>query len=79
MAATIYVWVVSRVAGGPAITRPAGSHPTVCTEPVYLRAQRAKKRASDMLNGGDAEAALKEIRQARTSAPEALAADLAEE
>lgn len=60
--------------------------PVVRTELVYLRAQQAKRRASDLLNGGDPAAALKEIRQAqqeisqaRLDAPEALAADLAEE
>ena len=60
--------------------------PVVRTEIVYLRAQQAKKRASDLLNSGDPESALseirraqEEIRQARADAPEALAADLAEE
>jgi Ca-activated chloride channel family protein len=60
--------------------------PVVRTELVYLRAQQAKRRASAHLGSGDPEAALKEIRQAqreiaeaRVDAPEALAADLAEE
>ncbi|MBW6434457.1 VWA domain-containing protein [Actinoplanes hulinensis] len=60
--------------------------PVVRTELVYLRAQRAKRRASDLLNQGDSTAALEEIRQAReeigkarADAPESLAADLAEE
>ncbi|WP_436520685.1 vWA domain-containing protein [Actinoplanes sp. HUAS TT8] len=60
--------------------------PVVRTELVYLRAQQAKRRASELLDRGDSEAALKELRQARAEiagaqgdAPEALAADLAEE
>lgn len=60
--------------------------PVVRTELVYLRAQQAKRRASDLLNKGDSAAALREIRQARQDiadarddAPESLAADLAEE
>lgn len=60
--------------------------PVVRTELVYLRAQRAKRRAANLLNSGDSAAALHEIRQAqreisqaRDDAPEALAADLAEE
>ncbi|GGN90101.1 hypothetical protein GCM10010112_75210 [Actinoplanes lobatus] len=60
--------------------------PVVRTELVYLRAQRAKRRASELLNQGDSTAALEEIRQAReeigkarADAPESLAADLAEE
>ena len=60
--------------------------PVVRTELVYLRAQQAKRRASDLLSGGDSAAALKEIQkaqreitQAQVGAPEALVADLAEE
>jgi Ca-activated chloride channel family protein len=60
--------------------------PTVRTELIYLRAQRATRRAADLLGGGDPDAALREIRKARdeidaarAGAPEALAADLAEE
>lgn len=60
--------------------------PVVRTELVYLRAQQAKRRASNLLNSGDSAAALTEIRQAKQAiakaqadAPEALAADLAEE
>jgi Ca-activated chloride channel family protein len=59
---------------------------TVRTELVYLRAQQAKRRASDHLYRGDSDAALEEIRQARravadarASAPDALAGDLDEE
>lgn len=58
----------------------------VRTELVYLRAQQAKRRASELLNSGEPAAALNEIRnaqqeivQAQAGAPEALAADLAEE
>ncbi|HTJ40310.1 MAG TPA: VWA domain-containing protein [Dactylosporangium sp.] len=58
----------------------------VRTELVYLRAQQAKRRASDHLYRGDSEAALREIRQARrdidearADAPDAYAADLADE
>jgi Ca-activated chloride channel family protein len=60
--------------------------PVVRTELVYLRAQQAKRRASNLLSSGDSDAALKEIQQAQreiaqaqVGAPEALAADLAEE
>ncbi|GAA3769210.1 VWA domain-containing protein [Plantactinospora mayteni] len=60
--------------------------PVVHTELVYLRAQQAKRRASNLLSGGDSAAALKEIQQAQREiaqaqfgAPEELAADLAEE
>jgi len=60
--------------------------PLVRTELVYLRAQQAKRRASDLLGSGEPDAALNEIRQAqqaiaeaRADAPDALAADLAEE
>src|SRR5436190_17586494 len=60
--------------------------PVVHTELVYLRAQQAKRRASNLLSSGDSDAALKEIRQAQQEiaeaqggAPDALAADLAEE
>lgn len=60
--------------------------PMVRTELVYLRAQQAKRRASTLLNDGDTQGALTEIRQAQqeiaaaqAGAPEALAADLAEE
>lgn len=60
--------------------------PLVRTEVVYLQAQQAKRRASTLLSNGDEAGALKEIRQAqqdiaaaRATAPEALAADLAEE
>jgi Ca-activated chloride channel family protein len=60
--------------------------PVVRTELVYLRAQQAKRRASNLLTNGESDAALKEIRQAQreiaqaqVGAPEALAADLADE
>jgi Ca-activated chloride channel family protein len=60
--------------------------PVVRTELVYLRAQQAKRRASNLLGSGDPDAALKEIRQAQqeiaeaqVGAPDALVADLAEE
>jgi Ca-activated chloride channel family protein len=60
--------------------------PVVRTELIYLRAQQAKRRASNLLNSGDSAGALDEIRQAQkeiteaqAGAPEALAADLAEE
>jgi Ca-activated chloride channel homolog len=60
--------------------------PVVRTEVVYLRAQQAKRRASNMLSSGDTDGALKEIKQAQreiadaqATAPESLAADLAEE
>jgi Ca-activated chloride channel family protein len=60
--------------------------PVVRTELIYLRAQQAKRRASNLLNSGDSAAALKEIQQAQREiaeahgdAPEALRADLAEE
>jgi len=60
--------------------------PVVRTELVYLRAQQAKRRASNLLSDGDSAAALKEIEQAQreiaqaqVGAPEGLAADLAEE
>ena len=60
--------------------------PVVRTELVYLQAQQAKRRASGHLSKGDSDAALREIRQAqrdiaaaRENAPEAQAADLAEE
>lgn len=60
--------------------------PTVRTELVYLQVQQAKRRASKHLSAGDADAALGEIKRARSqvsdaygSAPEALQGDLAEE
>ncbi len=60
--------------------------PVVRTELVYLRAQQAKRRASDLLGRGDTAGALEEIRQARrdiagarADAPESLTADLADE
>jgi Ca-activated chloride channel homolog len=60
--------------------------PVVRTELVYLRAQQAKRRAADLLGGGDTDAALKEIQRAQdeiaraqVDAPETLVADLAEE
>jgi Ca-activated chloride channel homolog len=60
--------------------------PVVRTEMVYLKAQQAKRRASTHLSAGNAEAALKEIREAQetvtaamASAPPDLLADLAEE
>lgn len=68
--------------------RAAGriADPVVRTELVYLKAQQAKRRASKHLSQGDSEAALREIRQAqhdvaaaRAGAPEAQAAELAEE
>jgi hypothetical protein len=53
---------------------------------VYLKAQQAKRRASNHLSKGDSAAALREIRQAqqdvaaaRAGAPEAQAAELAGE
>jgi hypothetical protein len=45
--------------------------PVVRTELVYLRAQQAKRRASDLLGSGDPAAALNEIRQARQEIAEA--------
>jgi Ca-activated chloride channel family protein len=68
--------------------RAAGrvADPVVRTELVYLRAQQAKRRASGHLGKGDTDSALREIRQAqrdieaaRAGAPDAQAADLAEE
>jgi Ca-activated chloride channel family protein len=60
--------------------------PVVRTELVYLRAQQAKRRASNLLGSGDSDAALKELRQAQreiaeaqAGAPDALVADLADE
>jgi Ca-activated chloride channel family protein len=60
--------------------------PAVRTELVYLQAQRAKRRASSHLSVGDAEAALREIWDAKASvtramadAPTQLLADLEEE
>jgi Ca-activated chloride channel family protein len=60
--------------------------PVVRTEMIYLRAQQAKRRASDHLSRGDTDAALGEIRQAQrdiadaqVNAPQALAGDLADE
>ena len=60
--------------------------PVVRTELVYLQAQQAKRRASTHLSAGDAESALREIRNAQdavgkalASAPPQLAADLNEE
>lgn len=60
--------------------------PVVRTELVYLRAQQAKRRASELLTSGDTTAALREIRQARQDiadarpdAPESLTGDLAGE
>lgn len=60
--------------------------PVVRTEVIYLRAQQAKRRASTLLSSGDSAGALQEIRQAQqeiaqaqVGAPDALAADLAEE
>lgn len=75
---------VNVVPGDQAAGRVAD--PVVRTELVYLRAQQAKRRASGHLSKGDSDAALKEIRQAqrdiaaaRADAPQAQAADLAEE
>jgi hypothetical protein len=58
----------------------------VRTELVYLRAQQAKRRASNLLSSGNSEAAMNEIQQAQreiaqaqVDAPESLAADLADE
>lgn len=48
--------------------------PTVRTELVYLQVQEAKRRASQHLSGGDATAALTEIKQARDTLGGALAA-----
>jgi Ca-activated chloride channel family protein len=60
--------------------------PTVRSELVYLRAQQAKRRASNHLSTGDAQSALKEIRTAQEeissaidAAPPGIAADLADE
>lgn len=60
--------------------------PVVRTELIYLRAQQAKRRASNLLSSGNSKAALNEIQQAQreiaqaqADAPESLAADLAEE
>ncbi|WP_432828370.1 vWA domain-containing protein [Dactylosporangium sp. CA-092794] len=60
--------------------------PEVRTELVYLQAQQAKLRASGHLGRGDTDAALAEIRRAQQDiarilpdAPQAMAADLAEE
>jgi Ca-activated chloride channel family protein len=75
---------VNVVPGDQAAGRVAD--PVVRTELVYLRAQQAKRRASNLLSNGDSDGALKEIRQAQeeiaqaqVDAPEALAADLADE
>lgn len=75
---------VNVVPGDQAAGRVAD--PVVRTELVYLKAQQAKRRASGHLSKGDSDAALREIRQAqrdiaaaRENAPEAQAADLAEE
>jgi len=60
--------------------------PVVRTELIYLRAQQAKRRAANLLSHGNSGGALEEIQQAQreiaqaqVGAPDALAADLAEE